>query len=65
MVEITRRNLFKAAGATGLAAAVAGAGIYGSRAWASPTLASKPGATDASVADQVRRSRRTCRCAKY
>ena len=53
MVEITRRNLFKAAGATGLAAAVAGAGAYGSSALASPTLARKPGATDASVADQV------------
>jgi phosphodiesterase/alkaline phosphatase D-like protein len=51
MAEITRRNLIKAAGATGLAAAVTG--LSGSRAWASPTLWSKPGATNGSVADQV------------
>jgi len=51
MGEITRRNLFKAAGATGLAAAVTG--LSGSRAWASPALWSKPGASDASAADQV------------
>jgi hypothetical protein len=51
VAEISRRNLFKAAGATGLAAAVTG--LSGSRAWASPTLLSTPGATDASVADQI------------
>ena len=51
MAEITRRTLFKTAGAAGLAAAVTG--LSGSRAWASPTLWSKPGATSASTADQV------------
>ena len=51
MAEITRRSLLRAAGVTGLAATAGG--LTGGRAWASPTLWKQPGATDASVADQV------------
>ncbi len=51
MTEVTRRSLLKAAAATGLAATASG--LAGSRAWASPALWRQPGASDASVADQV------------
>jgi hypothetical protein len=51
VAEISRRNLLRAAGITSVAAT---AGVLGGgKAWASPALVTKPGATDASVADQL------------
>jgi hypothetical protein len=51
MADITRRNLLRAAGVTGLAAAATG--LSGARALAAPALWQQPGATDASAADQL------------
>jgi hypothetical protein len=51
LAEITRRNLLRVAGATGLAAGATG--LAASKALASPALWAKPGTASAPAADQV------------
>jgi hypothetical protein len=51
VTQLTRRSFFKVAAATGAAATASG--LIGSKAWAAPSLWKQPGATDASVADQI------------
>jgi Purple acid Phosphatase, N-terminal domain/TAT (twin-arginine translocation) pathway signal sequence len=51
VTEVTRRSFLKVAAATGAAATASS--LIGSKAWAAPGFWKKPGATDASVADQI------------
>jgi hypothetical protein len=51
VTQLTRRSFLKAAAATGAAATASS--LIGSRAWAATSLWKQPGATDASVADQI------------
>jgi Calcineurin-like phosphoesterase/Purple acid Phosphatase, N-terminal domain/TAT (twin-arginine translocation) pathway signal sequence len=51
VTQLTRRSFLKAAATTGAAATASG--LISSRAWASPILWKQPGATGASVADQI------------